>query len=87
MKVYIVHPSYDYGVHSVHSTREGAQIAMDAHEEAEWAAWQKNVAEAGEPPSVLRLVHADFIGQHYIAEFEVDEVAVAAARQARGEQP
>lgn len=66
MKVYIVHPSHDYGVESVHATREGAEVHKARMEEQQWDAYRERVKV-----SYLRLNRSDFIDSHYIQEFEV----------------
>lgn len=67
MKVYIVHPNYDYGVHSVHATMEGARAEVQRHEEAEW----EHYSSYADISSPIALMKKDFVNQYYIAEIEV----------------
>lgn len=66
MKVYIVHPRYDYGAESVHATKEGAEAHKARMEEQQWDTYRERVEV-----SDLRLNRSDFIDSHYIQEFEV----------------
>lgn len=68
MKVYIVHPCHDYGVESVHATREGAEAYKKRIEEEQWEEYR---ARSHEDPKPVRLSRSDFIDAHYIQEIEV----------------
>lgn len=67
MKVFVVHPNYDYAVHSVHATMEGAKAEVQRAEEAAWANYS-SIADFSDP---LSLGRESFFGEHYIAEIEV----------------
>lgn len=66
--VFIVHPNYDYGIHSIHDTKEGAEAERDRHEESEYQAYIKRCGDTD--PDIL-LKRKDFIIQHYIQEVEI----------------
>ena len=69
MKVYIVHPSHDYGVESVHATKEGAEAHKVRMEEEKWDTYRYR-ASARENRTLM-LNRSDFIDSHYIQEMEV----------------
>lgn len=69
MKVYIVHPNYDYGVESVHATREGAEAHMKRIEEEQWENYRSLFADGRD--GECDLDRSAFINAHYIHEIEV----------------
>ncbi len=69
MKVYIVHPCHDYGVESVHATREGAEAHKVRMEEEQWDTYRERTS--ARENRTLMLSRSDFIDAHYIHEIEV----------------
>lgn len=77
MKVYIVHPHFDYGILSIHATRKGAEIALmtKAKEESdEMLNWEKdNNPEDVDEDYIKRWSPEAIAKNYYIQEVYVED--------------